>query len=262
MNCGWKCWPHVLLSSLFLEDAAASRESSEEELEHVQSRTRAKRKGLLPKTSTPAAKALVPAPPLGQAPPPPLGQWQWVPSGNWQQQPANEGPHGSGQTSGFRHQGSLHSDSFDNDLHEALPDSVERATRCLKCALYEESSRDRKVEGNKPHAVSVSADGELDGGGPRKNAWDRLLRFYVPKILDMSIIVWEKQRPNVVDRLKDVMDKDFQYLNYSLSTIGFRNAIKKYLKTERSRLKAHYLLGDETCPVHVNPDQWQRLKDY
>lgn len=185
-----------------------------------------------------------------------------MPSGNWQQQSAAQGQHGSGHTSGFRHQWSLPSDSLDNDLHEALPDSVERATRRLKRALYEESNRERKVDGNKPHSVSVSADGELDGGGPGKNAWDRLVRFYVPKILDMSVIVWEKQRPEAVDRLRDVMDKDFEYLNYPLSTIGFRNAIKKYLKTERSRLKAHYLSGDETCPVHVNPDQWTRLKAY
>ena len=84
----------------------------------------------------------------------------------------------------------------------------------------------------------------------------------MPKILDISVIDWEKQRLEAVDRLRDVMDKDFEYLNYHLSMIGFRNAIKKHLKMERSRLKAHYLLGDETCLVHVNLDQWKRLKEY
>ena len=58
------------------------------------------------------------------------------------------------------------------------------------------------------------------------------------------------------------MDNDFEYMEQNLSTLGFRNAIKRYLKTEWSRLKAHFLLnGEHECPSHVNPDQWERLVD-
>ena len=247
-----------------VEDAGAYCESSSKELGPIPSRMRAKRKPLLSKKASLTSKEISRPPPPPQGPPPPPSQWQWMPSSNWVHQTAVGGQHGSdgGQTSGGKHQGSWPSNSVDNDIHEPCPDSVERATRRLKRALYEESSREQKIVGNKPHSVSVSADGELDGGSPRKNAWDRSVRFYVPKFLDISIIDWEKQRPEAVDRLRDVLDKDFEYLNYHLSMIRFRNAIKRYLKTERSRLKAHYLLGDETCPVHVNLDQWERLKEY
>jgi hypothetical protein len=43
---------------------------------------------------------------------------------------------------------------------------------------------------------------------------------------------------------------------------GFRNAVKRYLKSERSRLKMRYRLGDTTNPVHVQPAHWERLKQY
>ena len=45
--------------------------------------------------------------------------------------------------------------------------------------------------------------------------------------------------------------------------LGFRNAIKRYLKTERSRLKMHLATeGPEVVPTHVLPDQWKRLIKY
>jgi hypothetical protein len=47
-----------------------------------------------------------------------------------------------------------------------------------------------------------------------------------------------------------------------LSMQGFRNAVKRYLKSERSRLKMRYRLGDTTNPVHVQPAHWERLKQY
>ncbi len=43
--------------------------------------------------------------------------------------------------------------------------------------------------------------------------------------------------------------------------LGFRNAIKRYLKTERSRLKTQFLLGGEDdCPY--KPEKWDRLVEY
>src|SRR5579875_2846236 len=42
----------------------------------------------------------------------------------------------------------------------------------------------------------------------------------------------------------------------------FKTAIKRFLKTERSRLKARYVSGESTCPVHVDPQQWKKLQAY
>ena len=220
-------------------------------------RTRLKRKRPLPVPAAPSAHVVAQATTQSPGPPPPPGgynhSWQWVPSGQWVPQAPMQGNQWSAG-------GPLAGGAY--LAGDATTDSVERATRRLKRALYEEGSRDRKKAGTKPHSISVQADGEIDGGCAGKNAWDRSVRVYVPKILDMSVIDWEKQRPEAVDKLRDALDKDFEYLNYDLSMIGFRNAIKKYLKTERSRLKAHFVGGDDTCPVHVNPDQWKRLQAY
>lgn len=47
-----------------------------------------------------------------------------------------------------------------------------------------------------------------------------------------------------------------------MSMLGFRNAIKRYMKVERSRLKTKFMAGKDECPVHVEPDQWKKLKAY
>jgi len=63
-------------------------------------------------------------------------------------------------------------------------------------------------------------------------------------------------------KLRDALDNNFEYLGHDLNMLGFQNAIKKYLKTEKSRLKTHFqLCGEDDCPSHVNPDQWDRLQD-
>jgi hypothetical protein len=46
----------------------------------------------------------------------------------------------------------------------------------------------------------------------------------------------------------------------TLRQCGFRNAIKRFMKTERSRLKARYMGGDTTYPIHLDPRQWDRLQ--
>jgi hypothetical protein len=43
---------------------------------------------------------------------------------------------------------------------------------------------------------------------------------------------------------------------------GFRNSVKRFLKSERLRLKARYRAGDTKNPVHIQPAQWERLKTY
>ena len=47
-----------------------------------------------------------------------------------------------------------------------------------------------------------------------------------------------------------------------LSDRGFKNAVKRQMKTERSKMKAWYLGGKKECPVYIEPDQWARLCSY
>jgi hypothetical protein len=84
----------------------------------------------------------------------------------------------------------------------------------------------------------------------------------VPRILDISIVDWEAQKTEAVQKLRDRLDSEFEYLDNPLSMQGFRNTVKRYLKLERSRLKMRYRSGDTANPVHVQPVQWERLKQY
>ena len=47
-----------------------------------------------------------------------------------------------------------------------------------------------------------------------------------------------------------------------LSERGFKNAVKRQMKTERSKMKAWFLGGKRECPVTIEPEQWARLCEY
>jgi hypothetical protein len=141
-------------------------------------------------------------------------------------------------------------------------DSVDRANRRHKRREYKAAALSRTTGGHKPNKLRVKEGGDIDGGCSGKNAWDDAVRSLVPRILDMSIIDWEAQKTAAVEKLRGALDEDFEYEPVTLSQRGFRNAIKRFMKTERSWLKARYVAGDITCPVHIDPVQWERLRDY
>ena len=141
-------------------------------------------------------------------------------------------------------------------------DSLARASRRHKQQAYDAATMSRTMGGQKPNKLRVKEGGDIDGGCPGKNAWDDAVRSLVPRILDMSIIEWEAQKSTAVEKLREALDADFEYTPVSLSQRGFRNAIKRFMKTERSRLKARYAAGHTACPLHIDPWQWERLQDY
>jgi hypothetical protein len=140
--------------------------------------------------------------------------------------------------------------------------SAARAARRHKCKLYDNGRSDRSSTGKKPHQLQVKNGGEIDAGSDGKNAWDAALRLHVPWVLDISIVDWELQRAESVQLLRDKLDAEFEYVGNHLGTQGFRNAIKRYLKSEHSRLKTRFLSGQTDCPLHIEPAQWEKLKVY
>jgi hypothetical protein len=141
-------------------------------------------------------------------------------------------------------------------------DSLARAARRQKRKLNDDVATERSSSGQKPRQITVQPGGEIDGACPGKTTWNDTVRGLVPRILDLSVVEWEGQKPKAVQKLRDKLDAEFEYIGNPLSMQGFRNAIKHYLKSERSRLKMRYRLGDTTNPVHVQPAQWERLKQY
>jgi hypothetical protein len=141
-------------------------------------------------------------------------------------------------------------------------ESSARAARRQKRKLNDDVAAERSSSGRKPRQIMVGPGGEVDGACPGKNAWDDAIRGLVPRILDISVVDWEGQKPEAVQKLRDKLDAEFEYVGNPLSMQGFRNSVKRYLKSERSRLKMRYRSGDTTNPVHVQPAQWERLQHY
>ena len=141
-------------------------------------------------------------------------------------------------------------------------ESVSRAHRRKRRKENDSLDGERKLAGRKARHVTVKAGGDIDGTCEGKNAWDDAIRSLVPRILDISIVQWEGQKPEAVQKLRDRMDSEFEYLGNPLSMQGFRNSVKRFLKSERSRLKARFRGGNKEIPVHIQPAQWERLKTY
>ena len=141
-------------------------------------------------------------------------------------------------------------------------ESEARAARRVIRKEMEERVDARRNQGQKPHRVRVKAGGGIDGGCEGKNEWDEALRSLIPRILDVSCVTWNDQSPNSVEKLRNALDAEFEYVGNPLSEKGFKNAVKRQMKTERSKMKAWFLAGKKDCPVSIEPDQWARLCEY
>jgi hypothetical protein len=141
-------------------------------------------------------------------------------------------------------------------------DSAARVGRRQKRKLNDDVAAERSSSGRKPRQITMQSGGEIDGACLGKTTWDDAVRGLVPRILDLSVVEWEGQKPEALQKLRDKLDAEFEYIGNPLSMQGFRNAVKRYLKSKRLRLKMQYRSGDTTNPVHVQPTQWERLKQY
>ena len=126
--------------------------------------------------------------------------------------------------------------------------------RRKKRAAYESGSRNKAAYTTKPNFVHVQEGGFIDASSKGKNAWDMALRDFVPKIVDVNAVEWSQHKPQTFQRLRDALDKEFEYVGNPLSLAGFRSVVTKFLKSERCRLKAQYLSGNVEAPVHVIDD--------
>jgi hypothetical protein len=145
---------------------------------------------------------------------------------------------------------------------QVTPDSAARAGRRHKRKEYESMAASRSNTGHKPNQLHMKPRGYVDQASEAKNAWDDAIRSLVPRMLDMSVIEWEGQRLESLEKLREALDLEFEYLGCPLSIRGFRDAVKRFMKTERSRLKGKYLAGDMQCPLHIQPSQWENLQTY
>jgi hypothetical protein len=92
--------------------------------------------------------------------------------------------------------------------------------------------QERTTAGRKPYTLRVKVGGEIAGGCLGKNAWDAAVRTSVSRTLDMSVLSWKEQSPDTIAVLREHLDCDFEYVGYHLIEFGFRNAMKRFMKSE------------------------------
>ena len=146
--------------------------------------------------------------------------------------------------------------------YKVKSESEARATRRANRKEAESSVDLRRSGGKKPYTLRVKAGGGIDGGCEGKNAFDEALRSLVPRILDVSVLKWKEQHPSSVEKLRSAIDNDFEYVGHKLSDGGFKDAVKRQMKTERAKMKGWFMSGKKQCPVFIEPDQWARLCEY
>jgi hypothetical protein len=189
-----------------------------------------------------------------QAPPPwMLGQQLHM----MEQQPRMMGP----QASALQYPGAWMQVPTPPNDHVTL-ESAARSARRHRYREYDNIAASRSSVGHKPNQLHIKPGGYIDQGSTAKIAWDDAIRSLVPKLLDMSVIEWEGRRSESLQKLREALDQEFEYLDCPLSMGGFKDAVKRFMKTERSRMKAKYLAGDTQCPLHIQPAQWINLQTY
>jgi hypothetical protein len=145
---------------------------------------------------------------------------------------------------------------------QLAPDNIGRGSRIRKRPSVDQVVQERTAAGRKPYTLQVKAGGEIARGCLGKNVWDAVVRTSVPRTLDMSVLSWKEQSPDAIAELREHLDRDFEYVGYHLTEFGFRNAVKRFMKLERARLKRQYQEGHSACPIHIEEEQWTRLKEY
>ena len=155
-----------------------------------------------------------------------------------------------------------HAEEHHQNPTKVKADSEARATRRATRKEAETNVDLRRSVGQKPYTLRVKVGGGIDGGCEGKNAFDEALRSLVPRILDVSVLKWKFQHPGSVEKLRSAIDNEFEYLGHRLSDIGFKDAVKRQMKTERAKMKGWFMSGKKECPVFIEPDQWARLCEH
>jgi hypothetical protein len=56
-------------------------------------------------------------------------------------------------------------------------------------------------------------------------------------------VEWEGHQLKSIKKLRETLDKEFEYVNNEFSIIGFKSMVKRSLKRKKSKLKTKFLGG-------------------
>ncbi len=114
-------------------------------------------------------------------------------------------------------------------------------------------AEERKGKGLPLHKVEVTKHGKIDGSCDGKNDWDNVMRGLAPRILNMVVVKVGEQNPMDMAELSNQLDNLFEYIHQVLSARGFKDCVRRFMKSKRSRLKKRYQKDGQTrCPFGVD----------
>ncbi len=116
-------------------------------------------------------------------------------------------------------------------------ENVARATQRIVKKESDSSTSARQIISKKPHNICIKGGGDVDEHCESKNIWDEVVKTLIFWILDITVVEWEGHPPKSIEKLKATLDKEFEYEDNELFTSGFKNVVKRWLKTKRSKLK-------------------------
>ena len=129
--------------------------------------------------------------------------------------------------------------------------------------VYEAEEADRKARGLKPHAIMCDSMGLPDETGRPGSRFLEVLKAFCTIFLDLSIIKVGLQDPDDYASLREEVESEFEWVGHKISDVGFKKAVSKCMKAERSRLhKLHLTNPDRICPPREEPRVWEKLKTY
>jgi hypothetical protein len=94
----------------------------------------------------------------------------------------------------------------------------------------------------------------IETGGARSKFME-VLRALCIIYLDVSTIKMEDQNAEAYANMRQELDVEFEYIGHPISDIGFKKAVSRCMKGERSRLHKFYMSrpGRE-CHLREQPD--------
>jgi hypothetical protein len=135
-------------------------------------------------------------------------------------------------------------------------DSAARVGRRQKRKLNDDVVVERSSSGRKPRQITVQSGGEIDGACLGKITWDDAVRGLVPRILDLSVVEWEGQKPEAVQKLWNKLDAEFEYIGNPLSMQGFQKCCEALFEVRTIEIEDAVSVGEynklgarTTCPV-------------
>ena len=129
--------------------------------------------------------------------------------------------------------------------------------------MYEADEADRKARGLKPHVIACDSMGMPDETGRPGTRFVEILRTFCGNYLNVSIVKVRLQNPDDYATLRDEVEREFEWVGHDISDAGFKKAVSKCMKAERSRLHKLYLTNPgRACPPREEPTVWESLKTY